>query len=117
MIFSEKSATFRDHALIPLPGGVGDAPDRAAGVLGDVKRAIGRDRDADRPSPGGRIADHEAGGEIFEFAGRHAVLDDDADELGAGALAAIPRPMLRGEQAAAILRRELLPVIDRNAER
>jgi len=73
--------------------------------------------DADRPPPHRGVADDEAGGEILVFAGRHAVLDDHADHLVSGALAAIPRAVLGGEDVAAVFRRELLPGIERDAER
>src|SRR3984893_8466245 len=104
-------------ALVSRVPGAGDPPDRAVGILRYEQRAVRRHRDADRASPRRGIVDDEAGGEILEFAGRHAVLDDHPDHLGSGSFAAVPRTVLGRKQAAAIFRRKLLGVVDRKAER
>src|SRR3984885_5189074 len=87
--------------------GIRDSPDRAARILGDQQRAVLGYRHADGPAPDLRIVNHEAGGEIVVFAGRHAVVHDDADDLVSGALRSVPRPMLGGECVAAVAGRKL----------
>src|ERR1700682_4701148 len=77
-----------------------DAPERAVAVLGKDERAVFRLHHSDRPAPNRRIVDHEAGDEVFVFAGRHAVLHDRADDLVPGAGRPVPRTMLGREDAA-----------------
>ena len=48
---------------------------------------------------------------------KHAVLGDHANHLVSGKLGAFPRAVLGGEHVAEIFRRELLPSIERDAER
>src|SRR5215472_19037698 len=81
----------------------GDAPDRAAAVLAYQQRAVVRDRHADRAAPDRGVVDHEAGQEILVFAGRHAVLEMDTDQLVSGPLRPVPRAMLGDERIIAIL--------------
>src|SRR5580704_2536026 len=96
---------------------VGDAPDRAVAVLGEEQRAVPSGCDAHRASPYAGIAGDEAGDEVLVFAGRHAVPQDHADQLVAGAFRAVPRSVLGREGAAPIVRRELAALIEREAER
>jgi len=70
--------------------GISNPPNRAAAVLGNEQGAILVHCHADRPPPDFGIVDNEGGNEIVVFAGRDSVLDDDADDLIAGALGAIP---------------------------
>src|SRR6516225_9394787 len=99
------------------PAGIGDAPDRAAAVLGNEQGAIPVDGHTDRPAPHRTVVDDKAGGEILVFAGRHTIFHNHANNFVAGALGEIPRTMLGGKDVAAIVRRKLRSVIDRYAER
>src|ERR1700686_1118221 len=97
------------YSLFATPA---DAPDRAVAVLGKDERAVFRLRHPDRPAPDRRIVDHEAGDEVFVFAGGHAVLHDRADDLVAGARRPVPGPMLGRERAALELGRKLVAGIE-----
>src|ERR1700676_2460190 len=77
-----------------------DAPDRAVGLLRKDERAVFRLRHPDRPAPDRRVVDHEAGDEVFVFAGGHAVLHDRADDLVPGARRPAPGAVLGREGAA-----------------
>src|SRR4029077_1527220 len=99
------------------PAGIGDAPDRAAAVLGNEQGAVAGAGHADRPSPHRTVVDDKAGDEILVFAGRRATLHDHANDFVAGALGSIPRTMLGGKDTAPIVRRKLRSVVDRHAER
>src|SRR5262249_11738581 len=59
----------------------------------------------------------EAGDEILILAGRHAVLQTDADDLVAGALGSVPGAVLGGKGITAILRRKIVAVIEGEPER
>src|SRR5690348_6944707 len=92
------------HASTPA---VGDPPDRAVAVLADEERAVVGDRYADRAAPDAAVVDHEAGQEILVFAGRPAVLQQYPHDLVAGAPGAVPRPVERRKNVAAVFGGEL----------
>src|ERR1700730_945328 len=94
-----------------------DAPDCAVAVLGKDERAAFRLHHPDRPAPDRRIVDHEAGDEVFVFAGRHAVLHDRADDLVPGARRPVPGAVLGREDAALELGRELVAGIEHQLQR
>src|SRR5580693_2219318 len=90
-----------------------DPPDRAVAVLGHEKRAVVRDRDADRAAPHLRGRDHEAGHEILVFAGRLAALvEKQPDDLVSHASLAIPGAVHRDERAALVPGRKMVAHVE-----
>src|SRR5579862_8481310 len=59
-------------------------------------------RDVDRPSPNARIVGDETDQEILVLAGRLSVLEDQAHDLVAGALGAVPGAV-QGEEGVAFV--------------
>src|SRR5262245_63924127 len=102
-----------------LRSGIGNAPDRAAGVVGDEQRPVLGDGKRRRPAPylgaaqaGGPEADHE----ILVAALWATVLERDPHHLVTGWLRPIPRAPERDEGAAAPLRRELLALVEHEVQ-
>src|SRR5579872_1917052 len=93
-------------ATLRLMLAIGHTPDQVAAVVRHQQRAVVGGRNADRPTPDALAVDDEAGEEVLVGSVGHAVLQVHADDLVAGALAAVPRPMQRHESVAPILRRE-----------
>src|SRR5690349_23683996 len=94
-----------------------DAPDRPIAVLRDQERAVAGHRDANGAAPDLVVVDDEAGGEILVLAGRHAVLQADADDLVAGPLGAVPRSVRGRKCIAAIVRGKAGAVIEGEPQR
>src|SRR5262249_60089465 len=91
--------------------GIGDAPDRTAGIVGDEQRTILGDGKRSRASPdfSALLARYpEAGDEVLVVVLRPAVLERHAHHFVAGGLRAIPGPLERNEGAPFVLRREML---------
>jgi len=92
-----------------------NSPHDAVEVVGHQQRAVRRDCDAGGlPADGAfgtGIAD-EPGHEVFVYAGRTALDPPHAEHFVPGQDSPVPRAMTRDEDVAAILRRELRPVIE-----
>src|ERR1700730_11224904 len=76
--------------------GVGDAPDRASGVIRDQKRSVGGNRQRCRPPPHLRPAfarDPETSGEVLVIAFWLAVFERHVHHFVAGRHGAIPRAL------------------------
>src|ERR1700722_7388911 len=86
-----------------LLAGVGDAPDAARAVVGDVEGAVVADGDAYGTAPDLAVGGDEAGEEVLVLAGGLAVLHGDADELVAATVGAVPGAVLGGEAVAVVL--------------
>src|SRR5438270_3669659 len=83
-----------------LRSGVGDAPDRAAGVVGNQQRAILGDGERRRPAPhfgAMQARGPEPGDEVLIEALRLAVLERHAHDLVAGRFGAVPGTLQRDE--------------------
>ena len=67
-----------------------DAPDAAAGIVGEEQSAVGRDRDADRAAPDLAVRGDEAGDEVLIFTRSFSVRRVQANHFVARALGAVP---------------------------
>ena len=101
-----------------LFAGVGDVPDGAGGVVGDVEGAVGAGSDADGASPDFAIGEDEAGEEVLIVAGGVAgLVERDADDFIAGAGGAVPGAVFGGEDVALVLGGELGAVVKGHFQR
>src|SRR5216683_2068168 len=96
---------------------VRNAPDDLAAVIADQQGAVPGDRHADGAAPDISIRRDEAGQEVLVLARRRAVAQGNANDLVAGALRAVPRAVLRGEDVAGILPGELAAGVEDHLER
>src|SRR5690349_5544810 len=95
-----RAGALRRHAALLLRARVGDAPDGAAGVVGNEQRAVLGDGERGRSAPhlGAMHArDPEAGGEVLVPALRTAILERHAHYLVADRLRPVPRALHRHE--------------------
>ena len=93
---------------------VGDAPDRAAGVVGDQQRAVLGDGKSGGAAPdlGELFARRpEAGREILVPAFGTAVLERHAHDLVPGRHGAVPRALQRDKEAALVSGRKLVALV------
>src|ERR1017187_9927676 len=87
---------------------IGDMPHRAAAVVGNEQAAILGDSEADGTAPDLAVGGDETGEEVVVLAGRATVVHGDADDLIAGAVQAVPAPVLGGEGVAVVAGWEVL---------
>src|SRR5215469_6951054 len=91
--------------------GVGNTPDRAAGIVSDQQRSILGDRKRGRASPyfcAPLTGDPEAGGEILIEAFRSAIFERHAHDLVASRLRPVPRTSKSHERMTFVFGRELV---------
>src|SRR5215471_21100364 len=99
--------------------GVGNTPDRAAGVIRDQQRAILGDCKRGRASPHfcALLTGYpEAGGEILIEAFRSAVFERHAHDLVASGLRPVPRTSKSHESVTFVFGRELVAFIEDKIE-
>ena len=99
--------------------GVGNAPDRAAGIVGNEQRAVLGDGKCGRAAPDlGALSARgpKTGREILVVAFGSAVFEGHQDDLVAGRLGSVPRSLQRHKQLAFVLRRELVALVKNEVE-
>jgi hypothetical protein len=75
----------------------GHTPEGVGRVVRDHERTVVRDGDPDGPSPNMLVVNHKARQEVLILARRHAVFKAHANDVVAGAVAAVPGAVHRNE--------------------
>src|SRR6516162_11842298 len=87
-------------------------PDRSRTVVSHEQRSILADGDTHGTSPDVAALGYEAGQEVFVFACGMPILERHADHFVTGALLAVPRTVLRGEDVAVVFGGKLVALVE-----